>query len=150
MVQRRSRQGKIIDMESYMAGTERAMGNMPVNAQGDIIGPNGEVIEKAEDRTRAYYQSNPKSSTASTSLKGAMPDVSATTETAAEPEVKTAKAQKTEADQSVMNAVEPAPVQEQPPTLTEERKIVSYKEVEQLNGDIEMVPVYEDDWSDDE
>ena len=32
----------------------------------------------------------------------------------------------------------------------EERKIVSYKEVEQLNGDIEMVPVYEDDWSDDE
>ena len=148
MVQRRSRQGKVIDMETWMAGTERAMGNMPVNAQGDVIGPNGEVIEKSEDRTRAYYQNNPKSSTASTSLKGAMPDVSATTETAAEPEVKTAKAQKTEADQSVMNAVEPAP--EQPQTLTEERKIVSYKEVEQLNGDIEMVPVYEDDWSDDE
>ena len=128
--------------------TERAIGNMPVNARGDVIGTNGEVIEKAEDRTRAYYQDNPKSSTATTSLKGAMPDVSATTETAAEPEVKTAQAQKTEADQSVMNAVEPAP--EQPQTLAEERKIVSYKEVEQLNGDIEMVPVYEDDWSDDE
>ncbi len=148
MVQRKSRQGKIIDFDSMFSETERAIGNMPVNARGDVIGPNGEVIEKAEDRTRAYYQDNPKSSTATTSLKGAMPDVSATTETAAEPEVKTAQAQKTEADQSVMNAVEPAP--EQPQTLAEERKIVSYKEVEQLNGDIEMVPVYEDDWSDDE
>lgn len=148
MVQRKSRQGKIIDFDSMFSETERAIGNMPVNARGDVIGTNGEVIEKAEDRTRAYYQDNPKSSTATTSLKGAMPDVSATTETAAEPEVKTAQAQKTEADQSVMNAVEPAP--EQPQTLAEERKIVSYKEVEQLNGDIEMVPVYEDDWSDDE
>ena len=39
-----------------------------------------------------------------------------------------------------MNAVEtPAP---------EQRKVVSYKEVELPNGDIEMVPVYEDDWAD--
>ena len=150
MVQRRSRQGKIIDFESMLAsqGKERAMGNMPVNAQGDVLGPNGEVVQKAEDRARAYYKDNPKSSTAKTSLKGAMPDVSNQTETKAEPELKTAKAQKTEADQSVMNAVEP--VQEQPPTLTEERKIISYKEVEQPNGDIEMVPVFEDDWSEDE
>ena len=36
-----------------------------------------------------------------------------------------------------MNAVE---------TPAEEKKIVSYKEVELPNGDIEMVPVYEDDW----
>jgi|DEB0MinimDraft_6_1074348.scaffolds.fasta_scaffold132006_1 hypothetical protein len=152
MVQRRSRQGKIIDFESMLAsqGEERAMGNMPVNAQGDVLGPNGEVVQKAEDRARAYYKDNPKSSTAKTSLKGAMPDVSNQTETKAEPELKTAEAQKTEADQSVMNAVEPAPVQEQPPTLTEERKIVSYKEVEKPNGDIEMVPVFEDDWSEDE
>ena len=46
-----------------------------------------------------------------------------------------------------MNAVEPAPEQ---PTLTEQRKIVGYKEVEQPNGDIEMAPVFEDDWSEDE
>jgi|TARA_B100001094_G_C17926722_1_gene668656 hypothetical protein len=149
MVQRRSRQGKVIDFESMLAsqGEERAMGNMPINAQGDVLGPNGEVIQKAEDRARAYYKDNPKSSTAQTSLKGAMPDVSDQTETKAEPELKTAEAQKTEADQSVMNAVEPAPEQ---PTLTEQRKIVGYKEVEQPNGDIEMAPVFEDDWSEDE
>jgi hypothetical protein len=149
MVQRRSRQGKVIDFESLLAsqGEERAMGNMPINAQGDVLGPNGEVIQKAEDRARAYYKDNPKSSTAQTSLKGAMPDVSNQTETKAEPELKTAEAQKTEADQSVMNAVEPAPEQ---PTLTEQRKIVGYKEVEQPNGDIEMAPIFEDDWSDDE
>ena len=28
----------------------------------------------------------------------------------------------------------------------EEKKIVRYKEVELPNGDIEMAPVYEDDW----
>ena len=60
-------------------------------------------------------------------------------ETDAEPELKTAEAQKTEQDQSVMNAVE---------TPAEERKVISYKEVELPNGDIEMVPVYEDDWKD--
>ena len=51
------------------------------------------------------------------------------------------EAQKTEQDQSVMNAVE-TPV-------NEDRKVVSYKEVELPNGDIEMVPVYEDDWNED-
>ena len=83
MVQRRSRQGKIIDFESMLAsqGKERAMGNMPVNAQGDVLGPNGEVVQKAEDRARAYYKDNPKSSTAKTSLNGAMQDVSNQTET---------------------------------------------------------------------
>ena len=70
-----------------------------------------------------------------------MPDQPAQQETDAQPELKTAEAQKTEADQSVMNAVE-TPVQEQ-------RKVISYKEVELPNGDIEMVPVYEDDWADD-
>ena len=55
------------------------------------------------------------------------------------PEMKTAEAQQTEQDQSVQNAVE-EPVQEQ--------KVAGYKEVEMPNGDIEMVPVYEDDWKD--
>ena len=69
-----------------------------------------------------------------------MPDQPITEETDAQPELKTAEAQKTEQDQSVMNAVE-TPAQE-------ERKVISYKEVELPNGDIEMVPVYEDDWKD--
>ena len=55
-------------------------------------------------------------------------------------ETRYTESQKTEQDQSVMNAVE-TPAQE-------ERKVISYKEVELPNGDIEMVPVYEDDWKD--
>lgn len=145
MVQRKTNRGKIIDMESLLAqhGDEPAMGNMNVNGRGDLLGKNGQVVQKAEDRARAYYKDNPKSSTAKSSLRGPMPDQPKTEKSAMDPELKTAKAQKTEADQSVMNAVQPEPVQET-------KTIVGYKEVEQPNGDIEMVPVYEDDWSENE
>jgi 5'-deoxynucleotidase YfbR-like HD superfamily hydrolase len=90
----------------------------------------------------AYYQENPKSSTAKSSLKGPMPDQPESTQSDLTPEVKTAQAQKTEQDQSVMNAVQ-EPVQE-------ERTIAGYKEVEDADGNIEMIPVYEDDWSDED
>jgi len=143
MTDKKSNRGVIVDMEALIAqqGDQPAVGNMGVNANGDVLGPNGEIIQKAEDRVRAYYEENPMSSTAKTTLKGPMPDQPVTEETDAQPEVKTAEAQKTEQDQSVMNAVEtPA---------KDERKVVSYKEVELPNGDIEMVPVYEDDWNED-
>lgn len=141
MTDRKSNRGIIVDMESLIAaqGDQPAVGNMNVNANGDVIGKNGEIIQKAEDRVRAYYEDNPLSSTAETTLKGLEPDQPEQVQTDAQPEVKTAEAQKTEQDQSVMNAVE---------TPAEERKVVSYKEVELPNGDIEMVPVYEDDWDD--
>ncbi len=143
MTDKKSNRGVIVDMEALIAqnSDSPAVGNMSVNANGDVIGKNGEIIQKAEDRVRAYYEDNPMSSTAKTSLKGAMPDQPVQEETDAEPELKTAEAQKTEQDQSVMNAVE-TPV-------NEDRKVVSYKEVELPNGDIEMVPVYEDDWNED-
>ena len=142
MTDKKSNRGVIVDMEALIAaqGDQPAVGNMGVNANGDVLGPNGEIIQKAEDRVRAYYEENPMSSTAKTTLKGPMPDQPVTEETDAQPELKTAEAQKTEQDQSVMNAVE-TPAQE-------ERKVISYKEVELPNGDIEMVPVYEDDWTD--
>ena len=115
------------------------MGNMKVNAKGDVIGKSGEVIQKSEDRVRAYYEDNPNSSTAKTSLKGPMPDQPVQEQSDMAPEMKTAEAQKTEEQQSTQDAVEqPAP----------EQKVAGYKEVEMPNGDIEMVPVYEDDWSD--
>ena len=144
MTDKKSNRGVIVDMESLIAaqGDQPAVGNMGVNANGDVLGPNGEIIQKAEDRVRAYYEENPKSSTAKTTLKGPMPDQPIQDETDAQPELKTAEAQKTEQDQSVMNAVE-TPAEE-------ERKVISYKEVELPNGDIEMVPVYEDDWTDDD
>ena len=144
MTDKKSNRGVIVDMEALIAaqGDEPAVGNMGVNANGDVIGPGGEVIQKAEDRVRAYYEENPLSSTAKATLKGPMPDQPIQDETDASTELKTAEAQKTEQDQSVMNAVE-TPAEE-------ERKVISYKEVELPNGDIEMVPVYEDDWNDDD
>ena len=149
MVQRRTNKGVIIDMEALLAqnSDEPAMGNMRVNAKGDVIGKNGEIIQTAEDRARAYYTENPKSSTAKSTLKGAQPDQPAQTESELEPEVKTAEAQKTEANQSVIDQVDPASVPEE----KKDREPVGYKEVELPNGDIEMVPIYddEDDWEDD-
>ena len=140
MVKRVTNKGKVIDIETLIAQNSDtpAMGNMRVNAKGDLLGKNGEVVQRNEDRVRAYYEGNPKSSTAKSSLKGAMPDQEPQKQTAMDPSVKTAQAQKTEADQSVMNPVEQ-------PT---DKKPVGYKEVEMPNGDIEMVPIYEDDWSD--
>ena len=150
MVQRRTNKGVIIDMEALLAqnSDEPAMGNMRVNAKGDVIGKNGEIIQTAEDRARAYYTDNPKSSTAKSTLKGAQPDQPAQTESEMEPEVKTAEAEKTEANQSVIDQVDPASV---PAQADEERTPVGYKEVELPNGDIEMVPIYddEDDWEND-
>ena len=142
MVKRTSNKGQVIDMDSLIAQNPDtpAMGNMRVNAKGDVLGPNGEVVQRSEDRVRAYYQDNPKSSTAKSSLKGPMPDQPESTQSDLTPEVKTAQAQKTEQDQSVMNAVQ-EPV---------ERPIAGYKEVEDADGNIEMVPVYEDDWSDED
>ena len=144
MTEKKSNRGVIVDMEALIAaqGDEPAVGNMGVNANGDVLGKNGEIIQKAEDRVRAYYQDNPLSSTAQTTLKGPAPDQPIQPDTNAQPELKTAEAQRTEQDQSVMNAVEDAPV------MAETRQPISYKEVELPNGDIEMVPVYEDDWND--
>ena len=141
MVQRKTNNGQIIDFDSMIGqGDEIAIGNMNVNARGDVLGKDGEVVTKAEDRVRAYYEDNPMSSTASVSPKGAMPDVEPQAKSEMDPTPKTAKAQKTEADQSVMGqTAEP---------VEQERVIASYKEVEQENGDIEMVTVYEDDWED--
>jgi hypothetical protein len=144
MSERKTNNGQVIDFDSMIGSNqeELAIGNMNVNARGDVLGKNGEIVTKAEDRVRAYYEDNPMSSTANASPKGAMPDVEPQAKSEMDPTPKTAKAQKTEADQSVMG-------QTAEPVVETERVITSYKEVENENGDIEMVPVYEDDWEDD-
>ena len=90
MVQRRTNKGVVIDMEALLAqnSDEPAMGNMRVNAKGDVIGKNGEIIQTAEDRARAYYTENPKSSTAKPSLKAPPSDQLAQTESEMEPRSK--------------------------------------------------------------
>lgn len=63
--------GRSIDMEalSTQHANAIALGNMNVNAKGDRLGPNGEIVEYAGDRVKDYYE-NPKSIKKSVSMKG--------------------------------------------------------------------------------
>ena len=58
MVKRTSNKGKVIDFDPIDCTTqdEPAMGNMKVNAKGDVIGRNGEIVQKAEDRVRVHMK----------------------------------------------------------------------------------------------
>ena len=51
MTDKKSNRGVIVDMEALIAqqGDQPAVGNMGVNANGDVLGPNGKIIQKAED-----------------------------------------------------------------------------------------------------
>lgn len=156
MVTRRTNKGQVIDLDAIMAQQKdtTAMGNMGVDAEGNVLGPNGEIIEPRDQRVRAYYKDNPTSSTAQQSLKGASPETSGKLKPdAATPEVKTANTQK--------ENVRTAPKQEAPaPTPTpepeaplgesfDEQEPLGFKEVELPNGDIEMVPYYTEEDSPD-
>lgn len=137
----RSNKGVPIDFDSLVSASSKssaALGNMRVNAQGDVLGPNGTVVQKNEDRVRAYYKNNPRSSTAGASLKGESPSQKLTPDAPAPVEVKTAKTAKASA------APAPAPVVE-PDEFDAPNEPVGYREVELPNGDIEMVPVYKSD-----
>ena len=54
--------GKKIDFEALRRANETvtAVGNVPVNARGDEIGPNGKIIKKREEIVKEYYATNPK------------------------------------------------------------------------------------------
>lgn len=58
----RSASGKTIDMDAMRLRNERtlAVGNNPVNARGDEIGPGGEVIKTVAQAASEYYSANPK------------------------------------------------------------------------------------------
>jgi hypothetical protein len=58
MPQRRSAQGKMIDMTALAARNERvrAVGNMNVNARGDTIDAFGKVIVPATQKVGEQYQ----------------------------------------------------------------------------------------------
>lgn len=146
MSQYKSNKGKIVDFQSLLAqyGDQPAVGNMNVNARGDLIGKGGQVIQKAEDRARAYYKDNPKSSTASkSSIKGPMPDEVKQPQSDMSPKVKTAEAMKTEQAQTT---VPKQPVAEPDEfDAPDDMQPLGYKEVELPNGDIEMVPYYNED-----
>lgn len=154
MVNRRTNKGQVIDLDSIMAQQKDipAMGNMGVDAEGNTLGPGGEIVEGRDQRVRAYYKDNPQSSTAQQSLKGPTPTTSGKLQPdGATPEVKTAKTAKenvrTQKEKTVSQQMqeELEPIQEPEAPQGEsfdEQEPLGYKEVELPNGDIEMVPYY--------
>ncbi len=61
MVERRTSQGKKLDMDALMAEYEStiAVGNAGSNARGDKLGRGGKVVATVQQVATAYYQDNP-------------------------------------------------------------------------------------------
>jgi len=146
----RSNNGKPIDMGALMRAAESstpAVGNMRVNANGDVLGKNGEIIKKNEERVRDYYKNNPRSSTSQASLKGPKPS-SLTPDEAPVPKdmepdtAKTGKENKRTAKKKAKPVPEPVA---EPDEFDAPMEPIGYKEVELPNGDIDMVPVYKEE-----
>ena len=76
MVQKRTSRGAIIDFDAMVqAGKEeRAIGNMPVNAKGDIV-EGSEIVKSNEERVREYYETTQTVSQDQVSLKGDQPEL---------------------------------------------------------------------------
>ena len=57
----RTAAGKVIDMEAMLLHNEAsiAVGNNPVNARGDEIGPGGEIVRTNAEIVQEYYDTNP-------------------------------------------------------------------------------------------
>jgi len=139
MTIKRSNRGASIDFDALMAkaADSTAVGNMRVNAQGDVIGKGGEIVQRNEDRVRAYYKNNPRSST-SASLKGDTPTQKLQPDTSISNAPKTAATAK----ENVRTAMPQAQPVAEPDEFDAPNEPVGYREVELPNGDIEVVPVY--------
>jgi hypothetical protein len=136
-------------MDALLAAnqTVMAVGNMRVNAAGDVLGDHGEITQKNEDRVRAYYKNNPTSSTATASLKGKLPGASDDEITDARSAAPKTSDTERENKRTMNKARRPMPVAEpDQPEPSEfdapEVEPLGHKEVELPNGDIEMVPIY--------
>ena len=71
----RTMQGRMVDIEKLRAANEsvQAVGNMNVNARGDVLGPGGSVVTTKETVIQKYYE-QPKGRVDDTPTKGkAMP-----------------------------------------------------------------------------
>ena len=54
----RTMQGRMVDIEKLRAANEevRAVGNMNVNARGDVLGPGGQVVAPKSEVIQKYYE----------------------------------------------------------------------------------------------
>jgi len=70
----RSMQGRMIDIEKLRAANEnvQAVGNMNVNAKGDVLGAGGKVVTPKETVIRKYYE-QPKGMVSDTPASKPMP-----------------------------------------------------------------------------
>ena len=53
----RTMQGRMVDIEKLRATNEgvRAVGNMNVNARGDVVGAGGQIVKTKEEQMKEYY-----------------------------------------------------------------------------------------------
>ena len=67
----RTMQGRMVDIEKLRAANEsvQAVGNMNVNARGDVIGPGGAIVTPKETVIKKYYE-QPKGMVSDTPTKG--------------------------------------------------------------------------------
>ena len=64
-------QGRMVDIEKLRAANEavQAVGNMNVNARGDILGAGGQIVTPKEQIIKKYYE-QPKGMVSDTPVKG--------------------------------------------------------------------------------
>jgi len=67
----RTMQGRMVDIEKLRATNEsvRAVGNMNVNARGDILGQSGQILKPKSEVIQKYYE-QPKGKVDDTPIKG--------------------------------------------------------------------------------
>jgi len=70
----RTMQGRMVDIEKLRAANEsvQAVGNMNVNARGDVIGPGGTIVTSKEKVIQKYYE-QPKGMVSDTPRSKPMP-----------------------------------------------------------------------------
>ena len=70
----RTMQGRMVDIERLRAANEsvQAVGNMNVNARGDVLGPGGTVVNTKENIIKKYYE-QPKGMVSDTPKSKPMP-----------------------------------------------------------------------------
>ena len=66
----RTMQGRMVDIEKLRATNEgvRAIGNMSVNARGDVLGQGGQIVKPKEAVMREYYE-QPKGRASDTPIR---------------------------------------------------------------------------------
>jgi outer membrane biosynthesis protein TonB len=67
----RTMQGRMVDIEKLRAANEsvQAVGNMNVNARGDVLGPGGAIVTSKETVVQKYYE-QPKGMVSDTPTRG--------------------------------------------------------------------------------